>query len=1009
LIQTYLFTDIESSTRLWEEHPDEMRAALARHDSILDAAVVTNSGRVLKTTGDGMVAVFASVGDAVAASIAGQQELTSQRWETTEPLMVRMGMHAGDAEERAEDFFGPTLNRAARIMSAAHGGQVLLSGAVATQVLDQLEGDTTLRDLGTHRLKDLTSPEHLYQLVGSGVPTEFPPPRTLDASPNNLPFQSAEFYGRGKELAVVAGLLDDPTIRLITLLGPGGTGKTRLVIQAAAERAEQFEHGVFFIDVSAEREAEAVFEAVVRALDVPVGSEGDSLKALETRLRDREMLLVLDNFEQVTVAAPGVVELLEQCPRLQIMVTSREALRVRPEHIYPVPPMSLPEADATPEEIAESEAVRLFVERTRAIRPDFVLSADVAPTVAAICARLDGLPLAIELAAARMNIFSPTDLLKRISEKVNVLGTRSRDRPERQQTLWGAIGWSYELLDEPDRRVFALVSVFSTASLEALEEVAGVILPDVDAIESVSSLVDQSLIRSQDATDTRRLSMLQTVREYAHDRLFADPEWAERVEEAHAAYYSDYMQSIADLLAGPQRQETLEQMSVELGNLRTAWRIWVEKGALERLYTLLDGLWALNDAKGWYHAALELARDMLTVLAKSEDTQDHADDELALRVSLARAMMAIRGFSPEVEVEFQRALQLAENSGKAANQFPVRRALASYYVMTVQWDKAADEAREMIAIAEMENSDSMAIEGHLLYGASLLDRAPLALEHLDKAIALFDPANVGASRLRLGSSPGVVARVAAGITRWRMGELDRGVELANDSVRVARDLDHPFSLSYALYHTAYLHTGRRRFDLSLECARELQGLAREKDYQIWEALGKVIEGVSLAGSGQEREGLMLTESGVGLYQGLTTPPVFWPLILSLRSFAHLRAGKHEEARALIDEAIDIMGGEQSIYPEFLIMKGDIMRSEPDAQVHDVIAAYRGASAGARRLELRGVELHAMNRLVSVLDEQGDAADDLEKLADVYESIQGGARELEMVAASRLLESRQEAG
>ncbi|MFZ0012769.1 MAG: adenylate/guanylate cyclase domain-containing protein [Acidimicrobiia bacterium] len=998
MIHTFLFTDIESSTRLWEEHPSEMQSALARHDSILDAAVTAANGRVLKTTGDGMIAIFDTPRDAIAACIQGQSQITSQRWETTDPVRVRMGMHTGDAEERDDDYFGPTLNRTARIMAAAHGGQVLLSDSAATQVRSGLTGATTLRDLGTHRLKDLTTPEHLYQLVSSNIPSEFPPPKTLDSTPNNLPFQTAEFFGRERELAAVGELLDDPAIRLITLLGPGGTGKTRLVIQTAAEHVDRFEHGVFFVDLSAEREAEGAFEAVVRALDVPVGAEGDSLTALQTRLRDRELLLVLDNFEQVTVAAPGVVEILESCPRLQILVTSREALRVRPERIYQVPPMGLPDQDATPTEIAGAEAVRLFVERARAIRPDFVLGDEEAITVAAICVRLDGLPLAIELAAARLNIFSPGDLLGRITERMDVLATRSRDRPERQQTLWGAIGWSYDLLDDADRRVFTLMSVFSTASLEALEEVSAAVIPGVDVIESLASLVDQSLIRSQDVTGTRRFSMLQTVREYAFDRLVADPDLATRVEEAHAIYYSEYTRSLADLLAGPERLDTLDRMSLELGNLRAAWKHWVEEGALERLFAQLDGLWALNDARGWYHAALELARDMLGVLAESDDTLDHADEELALRVSLARAMMAIRGFSPEVEVEFQRALELAE--GNASNQVPVLRALSTYYIMTVQLDKAADSARRIIEIAETEENQSMAIEGHLMYGAALLDKVELALEHLDRAIELYDPTNVGASRFRLGSSPGVVARVAAGITRWRMGQFHRGVELVEEAVGLARQLDHPFSLSYALYHAGYLHTLRTRFDLSLNCARELQEVAHDHDYQIWEALSKVIEGVSLVGSGDAAEGLTLSETGVELYQGLTTPPVFWPLILSLRSSAHLGAGKPERALALIDEAITMMG-DGSLYPEFGVLRGDILAAMPDSRLDESAAAYRQAGTGARRLELRGVELQALTHLVPLLS-KGGGVNETTQLEVVFQQIEDGSEEVEMNAARHLL-------
>lgn len=259
---------------------------------------------------------------------------------------------------------------------------------------------------------------------------------------------------------------------------------------------------------------------------------------------------------------------------------------------------------------------------------------------------------------------------------------------------------------------------------------------------------------------------------------------------------------------------------------------------------------------------------MLSVIAMSEDTQDHTDDELALRVSLARALMAIRGYSPEVEVEFQRALELAETGGISANQVPVLRSLSTYYLMTVQFDKAAEAAHQIIEIATAENNDSMAIEGHLLYGGARLDNVELALEHLDNAIAMYDPANVGASRFRLGSSPGVVSRVTAGIIRWRVGELDRAIYLADDAVRVARDLDHPFSLCYALHHTAFLHTQRGRFDLSIECARELQRVAHERDYQIWGALGKVVEGVSLAGSGETDEGVTLTETGIGAVSGV---------------------------------------------------------------------------------------------------------------------------------------------
>lgn len=1000
-MHAFLFTDLESSTWLWEQHPEEMKEALATHDRILGRAVEAAGGHVLKTTGDGVIAVFPNVPDAIDACLDSQLRIFSQTWPTSRPLKVRMGLHAGEAEEREGDYFGPTLNRAARVMAAGHGGQVLLSATAASMAEGQLPEDVGLRDLGTHRLKDLTVPEHLFQLLHPGLESEFLAPVTLDSRPNNLPIQTSEFFGRKNELAEVIGLLQDSNARLVTLLGPGGTGKTRLGLQVAAELLDSYRDGVYFVDLSREREPSAAFEAVVRALDVPVASESEPLDSLKARLRDQELLIVLDNFEQVTEAAGGVVELLQFCSNLEVVVTSREALRVRAERVYNVPPMSLPDPDAPIAEIEESEAVQLFTERARASRPDFVIDEHNAHAVATITLRLDGLPLAIELAAARLNVFSPNDLLKRLSERMDILAARSRDLPERQRTLWDTIAWSYELLDEDERLVFELMAVFSTATLEAIEEVGDDASGPTHTIDNLASLVDKSLIRSDDSGGTRRFSMLQTVREYALHRLAADPEREAAVKASHARYYSELTQGLKHLLRGPRRAEILEDLSVELGNLRTAWGYWVDQGDLEQLYMLLDGLWALNDAKGWYHAALELANDMLDVLAVSEPSPDRMEDELVLRSSLARALMAIRGYSPEVEKAFQEALALADESGRASHRFPVLRSLASYYTLTANWEKAAEMAQELLELAREEEDELILVEGHFLAGAANLGNLPAALEHMDKAIELYDPKRHGAPRFRLGASPGVVARIASSIMRWQMGEVDRALPTMRDALALAREMDHPFSLAYALYHFGYAQAMRRDFEASRQCALELRDVAEENDYQIWLALSRVLEGVSMVGLGHVDEGLEKTETGIDLYRGLTAPPVFWPLILALRAHAHLAAGRHEKALALIDGAIAGVGGEEMVNPEFRVLRGDIL-SAASADPPQIEEAYRTAIRGARMSGLQMVELQARTRLVPLLRGIGED-DEIDQLRAVHESIRGGDDEPDVQAARELLD------
>jgi predicted ATPase/class 3 adenylate cyclase len=998
-VLTYLFSDIESSTRLWEDHPTEMTQALARHDAIFANAIDSSGGRLIKSTGDGGLAVFDSPGDAFVTALSTQMNLATEPWEATGPIRVRMGIHSGDSESRDGDVFGTAVNRAARIMAAGHGGQILVSGLSAGLASETLPDGGSLRDLGMHRLKDLTLPEHLYQLIHPDLATEFPAPLTLDSRPHNLPLQTTEFLGRTSELAAIAAMLESPNIRLLTIAGPGGAGKTRLGLQVAADQFHQFNDGVFFVDVSMERDPDAAMEAIVRALDLPSAGGGDALGLLKTRLRDKEMLLVLDNFEQVTDAAVGIAELLQHAPKLKIIVTSRETLRVRAEYVFPVPPLSLPRSDDPMSLILESEAVQLFLERALAVDGRFEATPENASTIAEICLRLDGLPLAIELAAARLNVFTPQDLITRLRERLDVLGSGGRDVPDRQRTLWGAIGWSYELLADHERDLFDALAVFSTADLPAIEAVALDALREFE-VDSLASLVDKSLVQVNDEGTTRRFGMLLMIKEYATERLGEKQDLDLAVRTAHARYFSNFAHRLDERLGGPERETALEELASEIGNLRTAWRFWVTQGEVEQLFNLIDGLWALHEARGWYHAAIELATDTLQVLATTPTTPELAAEELVIRTSLARALMAVKGYGPEVEEAFKQVLAIADTSGTIAQRFPVLRAMFFYYMNKGEFESAHTVGTEMLAIAGED--DTLRVDAHYVYGAGAAFNGSLdeGLAHLDKAIELYDP-GAGASRYRMGTNVGVAARVASGLLLWQCGALDKAVARIGAALELAESIDHPFSIAWALYHNGFLALNRYRFEESLQCAHELARISDENDYLLWRTLATVLEGFCRTALGEVEIGISMLEAAIDLYQGLTTPPVFWPLVLSLRALALAMAGQPDAALAMITEANEIGGGPEA-NPQFLIFKGDIhqMTSPPDLDA--AREAYAIAATNSSQMGFNLIELQALTRSVALRRAMGEKPDGSADLATLFESFTEGFEEYDLLAAKELL-------
>ena len=617
---TFLFTDVEGSTKLWERHTETMRTALARHDEILRRAIEVHGGHVFKTVGDAFCATFSTAFDALESALAAQRALLSEPWQTEiGALRARMALHTGTAEQRGGDYFGPAVNRVARLLSAGHGGQVLLSSSTQELVRDQLPTGTWLRDLGERRLKDLSRPERIFQLTAPDLQSEFPPLRTLESYPNNLPAQPTPLIGRGREVEEVRERLRSTEVRLLTLTGPGGTGKTRVGLQAAAELADEFEDGVFFVALAAIADPALVAPTIARTLGLTESANQSPEDLLKGYLRNRQTLLVLDNFEQVLESAPLLDELLSAAPGLTILATSRIPLKLYGEHEFPTLPLSLPDPESLPpvERLTQYEAIRLFVERAKAVKPDFSLTQENASAVAEICARLDGLPLAIELAAARIKLLPPQALLSRLGNRLKLLTGGARNVPERQRTLRSAIEWSYGLLDEGEKILFGRLGVFSGgAALEAIEAVCDAQgdLP-VDVLDGVSSLLDKSLLRQEEgAWGEPRFVMLETIREYASEWLEASGE-AEELRRLHAEYFWALSEEAEPGLKGPEQEMWFERLELEHDNMRAALSWAIERGEGELGLRLAGALWRFWWAQGYFD---EGRRRLEEVLAKGD-------------------------------------------------------------------------------------------------------------------------------------------------------------------------------------------------------------------------------------------------------------------------------------------------------------------------------------------------------------------------------------------------------
>ena len=654
-----MFTDIEGSTRLLDRLGDRYPRVLEDHQRLLREAFTRRGGVEVSTEGDAFFVVFPSPSQAVAATVEVQRALAGHPWPDGEEVRVRIGLHTGEAVFGADNYVGVDLHRAARIASAGHGGQIVVSAATRALVEPSAPEGVSFRDLGEHRLKDLPRPEHLYQAMAEGLATDFPALRSMDVRPNNLPVQLTSFVGRRRELEEIEAAVRES--RLLTLTGPGGTGKTRLSIQAARDLLPEFRDGAFFVALAPLTDPALVVPTVAQALGLREASDRSPIEGVIDHLRDKEMLLVLDNFEQVLDAATEVGQLLTSTEQVRALATSREPLGLHGEREYSVPPLGLPDPEHLPpfQGLSQYESVALFIDRAAAVVPGFAVTNENAPAIAEICARLDGLPLAIELAAARVKILTPQAMLARLDHALAFLTRGARDVPTRQQTLRDAIAWSYDLLDEEERRLFARLSVFVGGF--ALEAAGAVANPGgelgVDTLDGVASLTNKSLLRHMETgPEEPRFFMLETIREFAAERLAGSPE-ADDVARRHAAFCLELAEHAGPELTGPNQVHWLERFSAEHDNFRASltwaertgqldtalrlagslWRFWQMRGHLREARERLDRLLALPPGSASREArakALEAAGGVSYWMADMSTARRYYEECLAIRREL---------------------------------------------------------------------------------------------------------------------------------------------------------------------------------------------------------------------------------------------------------------------------------------------------------------------------------------------------------------------------------------
>jgi predicted ATPase/class 3 adenylate cyclase len=805
---TFLFTDIEGSTTLLQHLGDAYPAVLRDHHELLRSVIQKSGGREVSTEGDAFFVVFPTAPQAVQAAADMQRGIAGHAWPRDASVRVRMGLHTGEGVVEGGTYVGLDVHRAARIASSGHGGQVVISAATRGLVEPTLPPGVGLRDLGSHRLKDLLAPEHLSQLTIEGLPSDFPSIRSLDARPNNLPTQPTSFLGRERDLLETRRLLEGS--RLLTLTGPGGTGKTRLALQTASEELTSFADGVFYTPLAAITDPTLVPSTIAESLRLREESDRLIAETLKQYLSDKELLLVLDNFEQVLDAGPFVSELLAASPRLKVLVTSRTVLDLSGEQEMPVPPLDLPDPDHLPdvETLSQYEAVALFIERAVATRPDFSVTNENAPAVAEICVRLDGLPLAIELAAARVKILSPEAILQRLDQRLELLTRGARDVPARQRSLRGAIEWSYDLLDEKERRMFERVSVFvGGCRLDAFEVVCAPGHLGIDGIEALTSLVDKSLLRRNEIEqDEPRFVMLGTIREYGLERLNASAE-SDEIRDRHASYFLDLAQRAEPELTGADQGRWLDLVSADHDNFRAALTWATERGNVEPALLAAGALWRFWQQRGHLAEGRTRTEELLRHPSAASRTAGRFK-----ALSGAGSLAYWQNDYEAARAHYREALDIArERNDRSAIALGASN---MGYAKLLEDDRTGAEElfRESATVYEEVGDLLGQAQTDTLIGWMLSLKGDLetGLERYEQGIALLR--QVG-DRFGLADSLGAIAQLYI-----QAGRLQEARSVSLEALELFHEADNQSGISYVLEALGELESRLGRFERALRLA-----------------------------------------------------------------------------------------------------------------------------------------------------------------------------------------------
>jgi predicted ATPase/class 3 adenylate cyclase len=795
---TFLFTDIEGSTRLWDKQPEKMKAALGRHHAILQNAIASHDGHIFQIVGDAFFASFQEAANAVYAALDAQRALQRENWDLPSPVLVRMALHSGAVEVLTPDnpagayASGPTLNRTARVLSAAHGRQVLLTQATYDLLRDHRPKEVNLHDLGQRRLRDLTHPEHLYQLNSEGLKADFPPIKTLDVRPNNLPIQLTGFIGRKTEIAEIIHLLG--TARELTLIGTGGAGKTRLALQIAAELSDDFEGGVWFVDLAPISDSSLVIQTIATILGIREDPQQPLTDTLISYLRDRELLLILDNCEHlVNASAKITASLLHTAPKLKIIATSREALHLEGENIYHVPSLQIPDLGNLPplEKLTQYEAVHRFIERAQAALPSFQATHRNAISLAQVCIRLDGIPLAIELAAARVNLLQVEQIAARLDDRFQLLTGGNRTALPRQQTLKALIDWSWELLSETERSLFCRLSVFvGGCTLEAAETVgSGNGVDKSTVLDLLTQLVDKSLVVvEREGGQEARFRMLETIRQFAREKLSQAGE-AARVRSAHADFFIE-LAAAADRehFRGSEQLTWLNRFETEHDNLRTALE-WFQSmdggiGSGLRLAAVLGQFWTL---RGYLREGRERLSKILSLPGARPPTLLRAG-ALASAAELAYRQSDY----PASTTLLEESLAICQEYGDKQGFAIALNGLGNIATDTGDYISAPSFFEKALALwREINNVQGIARALINLGWASLRPGDyPKAEVRLQEALALYQKAGDEAGTAMALSGLGEVA--------VRRGEYQEATQLLEASLKFRRELGDKWGIAVSL-------------------------------------------------------------------------------------------------------------------------------------------------------------------------------------------------------------------